>query len=279
MRILKLLAAGLVWFLAFHAAWAKSPPQDKADIRSSSTAAKSSEDEFTPAAEVRASSGPVEIIFRLYKTKIRSGERLLLQLEAKNVGRKGIEIFDSTFKNYYENIETVRKSRTGAYFELQDSAEKVIPWSSFSLIRGDCEYLIRSFPKEVIEDYETRLRHWQKEGLSSEQIDEKKEAFFDRVRDWRKYETPIWTHLEPGESLLSTPWRSPEIRDCHEVTRTPFGPYTELWNYCLHEPGRYRVRAVYDKTISDETLGEVGRGREGFEVRVETPWIEVSVER
>lgn len=75
---------------------------------------------------------------------------------------------------------------------------------------------------------------------------------------------PSW--LQPGDSTSTVTWVWPE----RGGRRAAMPGFTDLWTYDLNVPGKYKLRAVYDHSLS--TVREFGTA-----VRVETPFVAIDV--
>lgn len=127
-------------------------------------------------AEVTASSGPVQLTFRVHHTKLRGGwsednpfayDALYFQIELKNIGSEPFMVLDRIFKDGHE----LGVYERGIYLEVRDSSgnvvEPFVAWGESSCrIQGVHNWRIEDVDAET----QRRINQWKKEGVSNAEI-------------------------------------------------------------------------------------------------------------
>ena len=234
-------------------------------------------------AEVKASSGPVELTLRLYKTEIKLGESLWEQIRLRNVGDKELLVSDPVFFDPWQMREGIR-SRVGIFIEVLGPDGKLLPGDPHpNWPGGDVD--VSDKPSGMLEihgpEERAMLDGWKKSGLSLEQINRKLLDFnLEKARDAQPQRELPKLKLLPGELAETKSWFAYSEWDQFKKRPkpTPVGDFAELEFYDLDKPGEYKVRAVYDWAPSKWLMKARGKiPVEPDEVRVRTPWIRVMV--
>ena len=257
--------------------------------------------DITADKEVSASSGPVQLAFRIYKTRFKAGESLWYQLQVTNRGKKMFRVSDEVF-----DIPFMLRSGTGVrgvFLIVTDAKGRAISPRPFPSIH-------RSLPTEPYVDVEgdpklkAMIQHWKKEGLSDQEVFLRSVEYTKANRSAENRRNAFVVELKPGESIVTPPWaydRRTWIYDepwKNKPAAEPIGKFAELEMFSFDKPGTYRIKAVYDSRygIRDEAelqdlkrrakksaalreiLAEKLTWKPAFyEVRAETRWIEVTV--
>ena len=256
--------------------------------------------------EVSASSGPVRLTFRIYKTRFKVGESLWYQLRVANRGSKMFRVVDRVFKDPWD-LRQSADSRRGAFLIATDAKGRELETKYISQPHGP-------MPKRPFVDIEgdpklkSRTEQWKQEGLSEQQIWDKAFEFTRAKRNEEARRSNIFiVELKPGDSIATPPWaydnrdwdydREIQIGPAPE----PIGDFAELEMYPFREPGTYRIKAVYEnraglhdpaklkdlkrlaqksaamRKILADYAEEAARTPRFYEVRAETRWVEVTV--
>lgn len=173
--------------------------------------------------------------------KIRVGESFWYRLEIQNVGRTPVHILDwpsflkdgsESANGYWDLFATgpdgKRKlmviGRLVDMFELRDSHADAVP------VPG----------AEKMTDLEVQ-------------------QYIRRDDAFRRADRELRVVLDPGETLVTKPWRWVPAKERLErkargetnLTPRPAGEFREFWtDYRFSTPGRYTIQAVYDAPIS-----------------------------
>ena len=158
------------------------------------------------------------------------------------------------------------------------------PWYQLTLTHiGDVQFWVTPFVLDP-----TQVRHngkgkkfvyFELIGPDGESVDFAflgRETVFDDPPD-----TEIPGIFQPGETRATLPWAYNPYDWGHKPESpgpAPRGQYSELPFYDLSKPGKYKIRAVYDRVFPDDRKTPKQLRREG-DVRVVTPWIRFSVTR
>jgi hypothetical protein len=230
-------------------------------------------------AEVKASSGPIELSFLLHKTQIKAGEYLWQQIRIRNVGDKKILIGDFVFydprelrkqtdSSYFIYLEAVGPDGKPLRVEFQQPAEQGRD------IAEEVSGLL-----EVEGPQEKAMRDsWKKQGLSEREIGSKL-IDFNMKKQRSAPRTDQWSGIEllPGQSVET---KSAFFYSLHDkikkkpVPRT-IGDYAQLDFFLFEKPGDYKLRAVYNHAPSPGAKKRITISPE--DVLVRTPWIQVTV--
>ncbi|MFI5345428.1 MAG: hypothetical protein ACHQ51_03535 [Elusimicrobiota bacterium] len=260
--------------LLFSSCRKKEQPQPTPDLSiPTQTRQMGTEKDLKPDAEVVASSGPVQLTFRLYKTKVRYGESLWYQIELKNIGNSKIQVRDEIFPFPGRMDDKIAFNRTGIYLDLLNSKGKI------PMLRPTPDRLPGDPPNggALTDIQHAQIEAWQKAGMSYEQIMFK---VSDELSARPTIEEPpmpsFW--LEPSASTTTTAWARQDPLDKFDgkPRPKPIGRYSELSQFSLPE-GRYRIRAIYDKAISNKLLAKYHLKTNEWSVLVKTPIVEFEV--
>lgn len=239
-----------------------------------------------PAALVKAAKGPVQITLRLQKTKVKVKDSLWYKLELKNIGKKKLQVHDRIFKDPYA-IHVNSRSRYGLYLEVVDSKGKPlrVKWGNYRL-RYDWEGPEGSdytFTPEEKKEINTLEDEWKRSGMTAQQQSIAWTGWVNELYHKKNLEElvdPAKKHwLESGASTATFAWADrgdivdyPGRAEDDESLRQG---YTELWIYWHLDPGRYRIRAVYDHAPSKRSKALQAPNPERIEFK--TPFIDIEV--
>lgn len=243
-------------------------------------------DQVSAQAEVKSSSGPVELTLRLHKTQLKLGDSLWHQIRVRNVGKEELLVTDQIFHDPWELRHSIPKRGGGGgwgiYIEVigPDGQLAEAPLSQDDHTDESTEIsglLEVEGPKET-----AMLEGWKKQGLSTLKINKKLLAYNLKKRaeaDLRA-ERPV-IKLKPNEAAETKSWfyySDTERRRKKPVPR-PIGDFQELEFIELRKPGTYKVRAGYNYRISKEDELEYRKmGMSPYNrVFVLTPWIGATV--
>lgn len=225
---------------------------------------------FVPSAEaeVVGTKGPLELTLRAYKTKVKSEEESLwYQVRLRNIGLKEIPVFDNAFL-VSAPVEMCCSPGTSILVTGPDGkALKPMP------TLGGGAVLVPGSPSWPIQDGDTRdeatkkkvidamwadrailrLREEHARKLEREKLPP--EEFSRKVIDFEKRhplsddgaERRPSPHimLKPGAAITSTPWTDRHISD-PDIQRE----FTELTGYWYTKPGKYRIKAIFNRQTS-----------------------------
>lgn len=243
-----------------------------------------------PQATVKAAKGPVQITLRLHKTTVKMGKSLWYKLELKNIGKMKMEVTDWVFKDPWAMHENCR-IRKGIYLEIlgPDGAPMENTWGGgqvkfeHSLDPGQT----KPYDKEDQVELAALMAEWKKKGMTDR---ERAIALADWSSDWsfKKKQAELtdpkkhlW--LKPGSSTATFAWayRDTEEYSTHEREQAQVGDYAQLFSYEFYRPGRHRIRAVYDYSLSRANRKEFTEKYhlklDNWLVEVKTPFIEIEV--
>jgi hypothetical protein len=228
---------------------------------------------LTPEKEVSAVKPPIELILRLYQTRITANESLWGQIEIKNIGKRNIFLMEDLF--YKPELMADKSSKPyGIYVEVLDAKGKpVMPGSG--ILKCGTSLLGRRSKSQLEEERKTIDRHagWLRYLLTTEQLYGL--LHYDSKDDTQRRERASWnTEVAPGDSRISRPWSRPNYdSDDEEVPTLPVGQFSEL-KYQF-TPGRYTIRAVYDERISKVLQRIIKPTESDFLVRTKPIIVEV----
>lgn len=242
--------------------------------------------DIKPGAEVTAAKSPIQLTLRLYKTTVKVKESLWYQIELKNVGKKRIHVLDNIFKDPWQLKENSRW-RVGIYLEVIDPDGEKVPVKMEGMAPhwdyADKPSLTPAEDKELAAVYEKAKR----EGLDEQHTHLRVLAWNGKWNDKKQSEERSdrkkWLWLKPGESIKTLPWayQSEEALRRREPAPKPIGDFAQLWMYLLLDPGRHKIRAVYDYApiaLTERLDRKYGiKASEEF-VRVKTAFVPFGVE-
>ena len=235
-------------------------------------------------AEVSASSGPVELTFLLHKTTITVGESLWHQLRVRNIGKRELlvtdEVFHEPWQLRYHSPDRNGIGGFGIYIEAfgPDGARlgKVL-YMEDAIMPEVSGLLEIDGPRE-----QAMVDDWKRQGLSEFEIGSKLIEFNTSKRHaaQSKEESPV-IKLQPGEVAETKSWfyHTKQARRKKLPAPRPIGNFAQLEFFALDKPGKYKIRAVYDYSISAVKLAEYRKlGWSTDEhVLARTPWVAVTV--
>ncbi len=236
-------------------------------------------------AEVKASSGPIELSFLLHKTQIRAGESLWQQIRIRNIGKKEIIVSDPIF---HDPRELRQQSRSNYFIYVEalgpDSKPLEVVYHMSEnhkvdvMVDGVSGLLEVASPEE-----QAMLDGWKKQGLSHREIDKRLIDFnTKKLQATEKLpELPV-IKLSPGQSVetKSAFYRSIQDRIQNRPTLRPIGDFAQLDFFMLEKTGNYKIRAAYNQAPtkkSAELSRKLGIPSYPEEVRFHTPWITIEV--
>lgn len=232
-------------------------------------------------AEVKASSGPIELSFRLYKTQIKAGESLWHQIQIRNLGNKEITIVDPVFQDLWELRRNIHAER-GVLIEVRDPGGKPLG-VAFNLdgrgndFRNEVSGLLET---ETAEE-KAMVGRWKEQGLTPEAIDRKLVDYNIEKKNRLERDGPrTVANLRPGESVKTGSWLLYTEWDRLRKRPQPFpiGDFAQLRFFDLAKPGVYSVRAVYNYAPTTWLMKiRGGVPIQPWEVLARTPWIKVTV--
>lgn len=233
-------------------------------------------------AEVKASSGPVELSFLLHKTQIRVGEYLWQQIRIRNIGDKNIVASDMVFydarelrkqssSNYCIYLEAVDPDGKPLKVEFQTPAEQ----------GSDIRYGVSGLLEVEGPEEQAMLDDWKKKGLSLDEINTRL-IDFNTKKQRAAVKPEQWSGIEllPGQSAetKSAFYYSMQDKIHNRPKPRPIGDFAQLDFFIFDKPGEYKVRAIYDRAPTPELnkmRGELPIFPE--EVLIRTSWIKVTV--
>lgn len=244
------------------------------------------------AAEVKAVKGSIQVTLRLQKTTVKVKRALWYKLELKNVGKKKLRVDDWIFKNPWAMHENCRMPR-GIYLEIIDPEGNPLT----ARAGGDRAHYdwepkegeLLPYTAEEKMEISALQADWKRRGLTPQQQslalndwnnknNQKKNRA--ELKDSAKQ---LW--LEPGASTSTFAWmnRGPgEYAGRAEDDESLRSGYTQLWSYRFLDPGKYRIRAVYDHDQPKSTRALFKKHGESVDpgwIKFKTPFIEFEVQK
>jgi len=247
-----------------------APPE-----KASSSVGQPGDQENVPAeAEVKASSGPVELTLRIYKTKIRAHKSLYYQIVLKNIGAKAFPAVDAAFRDPW-----AQRHPEGVYLDVLGPNGKEPGWAWLGPTDVDTTNLPGFLPPPTTKE---GASFWQKlKGMSAFERSKAVMDYSARIKaEYEKThpEPPVGGLLAPGASTSTPAWVLPN--DEGKPLRQPIGHFTELVHFDFSLPGKYRMRAVYDYRPDGWTIKwnrDHHRQPDEAQNVVKTPFIEFEV--
>ncbi|MEK7858720.1 MAG: hypothetical protein AAB320_06215 [Elusimicrobiota bacterium] len=247
-------------------------------------------------AEVKASSGPIELTLRVYRSNLKyRKDSLWFQIQLKNIGKNKIRIDEDDFR-----VPGEVAMGGGRLLEVVDA--KGNPAKQYTIFSAAPDQLtpdspIWPQPSKDSKDPEGDKKRiadaiWA-EGDRLRQRDRIMEAGRGRPDSWtyrkltefdEKHPAPpeppsqdTSILLAPGVVLVTPPW----VDRSYLPDQPPgkIGEFAQLRGYYFG-PGKYRIRAVYDHRPSGWTVEYNKKHHlnpDEDEVRVETPYIAIEV--
>lgn len=261
--------------LLFFAACGKKEESAPTPVLSSPNAV-----EKVPAqAEVKASSGPVELSFLLHKTQIKAGDYLWQQIRIRNIGEKMFVVADQVFHDPW-SLRKHSSSGYGIYIEAigPDGKRMKVEYSRNKQAPPMDEEVSGLLEVDGPEE-QAMLDGWKKQGLGPEAINRKlldynmnKRSAAEIRRRW-----PV-IKLLPGQSAETKSAFFYSIRD--EINEKPvpqaIGDFAQIDFFYFDKPGKYKIRAVYDY-LPRELTRKYKTLISPDDVLVRTPWVPVTV--
>lgn len=209
--------------------------------------------------QAAGTKGPVELTLELASSEIRVGEAPRIAVQIKNVGTADIQTADELFSSRSSDIAFAheRARRPGVYFELKGP--------------GDSAYRY-GYPKHP---HECLPWNRQKSGPPGK-------IKFSEGPDGGRDPSEYAKTLRPGEHIRTKDWVFEPIdaEICERIPRALPAPvvhegaarpgFQELGAFRFERPGKYKLRAVYDRTQA-ESLKELEP--RSWEVKTATKWL------
>lgn len=246
----------------------RSGPELEAPDKAFSSMAGHSPEKIVPEAEVKSSSGPIQLTLRLYKIKIKAGDSIWYQIELKNVGKNNIRVDDNAFV-----VPGGISIGTGAGITLEvlgPDGKPLKPHTTRRYEHGPFPFEDESLSPEEQErltklmfaDGEKIRKHaalqdeLERKGLSRDELVQKLIEFDEQHAHIGTPPAPrrddsFW--LEPGAAAVTLPWANPIFTgDRRNPFPKPIGQFAELEHYhsTTSDPGRYQIRVAYDNRPS-----------------------------
>lgn len=242
-------------------------------------------EKITPAAEVKASSGPIELSLLVRETQIRAGDYIWEQIRIRNIGDKEIIVSDPIFFKPRELLKQ-SNSRYGIYLEAIGPNGKPVKVQYPTPARQGNDLVmdrVSGFLEVKGPEEKAMVDGWKKQGLSLREINSKLLDFNIKKHDEaaaRNDRSDPLVALLPGQSAETKYAFFQSVRDkiYNRPIPRPAGEYARVDFFALDTPGEYKIRAVYDRAPTPE-LNRL-RGKLPIypeEVLVRTPWIKVTV--
>lgn len=237
------------------------------------------------AAEVKASSGPIELSFLVRETQIKAGDSVWEQIRIRNVGNEEIIVSDPIFFNPRE-LRKQSRSRYGIYLEASGPDGKALKVEHQTPANQGNDLIldrVSGFLEVEGPEEQSMLDAWKKQGLSLREINTKLLDFNIKKRDEAAARIPRrdpTIALMPGQSAGTKYAYFHSIQDKihNRPIPHPIGDFARVDFFVLDVPGEYKIRAVYDRAPTKE-LNRM-RGNlpiSSWEVLVRTPWIKFTV--
>lgn len=235
----------------------------------------------------KAEKSPVQITFELYKSKVKIDKSLWYKLTLKNIGKTKLHVDDLIFKDPWAMAENCRL-RYGIYIEVVDENGKPIKVrSGGDRVHYDWEpkrgETLLFTPKERAE-LDVLEADWKKRGLTEQQQSIAASDWVNELNSKKNQaelsdlSKQLW--LAPGTSTATFTWmdRGPgEYEGRAEDDLALKKGYAQLWSYSFSRPGTYRIRAVYDYSMSESTkklFKKHGRAVNPSRITIKTPFVE-----
>lgn len=238
-------------------------------------------------AQVKAAKGPVQITLRVQKTKLKANDSLWYKIELKNVGNNKLRVYDRIFKDR-NAIHANSKMKYGLYLEVLDPKGKPLRVKmGHYRVRYDWEGPDGKdypFTPEEKKELLAKKDGWKKKGMTEQ----------EQSIAWTEWINELYSRKNSEEDLDPARqfWLSPGASTA-TFARADLGPddypgrgddeeslrqgYAELWIFKFHDPGKYRIRAIYDQSPSDGYLKERKLGPDDERIQFKTPFIEFEV--
>lgn len=236
----------------------------------------------TAQAEVKASSGPIELSLLLHKTQVQSGDYLWQQIRIRNVGETKILVSDRIFIDPRE-LRKQSDSGYGIHIEIHGPNGKPlkVTYQTSADRNSDIAKEVSGLLEVEGPKEQAMVDGWEKQGLSPREIRIRLIDFnTKKQREHELQRLDAGIELLPGQSAETKSAFYYSIQDkIHKRPMPrPIGDFAQLDFFVLNEPGEYKVRAIYDRAPTPD-LNKM-RGKLPIypeEVLVRTPWISIKV--
>jgi hypothetical protein len=235
-------------------------------------------------AEVKASSGPIELSFLVHKTDIKAGETLWQQIRIRNIGDMEITVGDRIFRDPRELRKQSRSSYC-IYLEARgpDGRPLEVQFNPSADQGSDISFGVSGLLEVEGPKEQAMLNGWKKQGLSPREINTKLIDFNTKKQRAAEIsqQRPVFKLL-PGQSVESKSAFFFSLTDKinHKQAPTPIGDFAQVDFFEFDKPGKYQIRAVYDLAPTKESI-EIDRkfhhGSHPEEVLIGTPWVSITV--
>ncbi len=265
---------GVLSILVLAASCGKpSPSSETPELSAPTSSAVAAE------AEVKASSGPVELTFLIYKTRIKLGESLWYQFRLRNIGSEQMIVVDRVFRSGW-NLRKNINANFGTYIEIQDSnGQPLRPAHRSDMHAHPIVNESSGLLEAVTPEAKAAVAAWKKKGLSGLEI-KRNLAQLNANRAFVEADEPFRVELPPGGTIETKSWFEyhDSERLAHRQQPRAIGEFAEIDVYDLESPGRYRIRAVY-KRVPSAYAKNMRRNGEVYpdEVNFKTDWIGIEV--
>lgn len=230
-------------------------------------------------AEVKGSSGPVELAFRLHKTQIKAGDYLWQQILIRNIGEKMFVVADQVFHDP-RSLRKHSDSGYGIYVEaIGPDGRRMKVEYSMNRPAPPMDEEVSGLQEVDGPKEQAMLDGWKKQGLGPEEVNRKlldynmnKRSSAAIRRRW-----PV-IKLLPGQSAETKSAFFYSIRDeiNEKPVPQPIGDFAQIDFFYFDKPGNYRIRAVYDH-LPRKLTRKYGSLESPSDVLVRTPWVPVTV--
>lgn len=235
-------------------------------------------------AEVKASSGSIELTLLLHRTRIKAGESLWQQIRIRNVGAREIHVPSHIFNDPRE-LRGQSASGYGIYLEALGPDGKPLEVKYHTSAYQDSHISEETSGLLEVEGPKERamLDRWKKQGLSEREIGMKLIDFNTRKRRAAEiHQNDPIIKLGPGQSAETKSAFFYSIQDKihNRPMPRPIGDFEQVDFFELKKPGEYKIRAVYDfrpTKKSAELSRQLGLPAYAEEVQLRTPWIPIAV--
>ncbi len=255
-----------------------APPE-----RAFTSAATGGEKEIPAEAEVKASSGPVELTLKIFKIRIKADERVWFRLRVRNVGDRKMLLSDQIFHDP-EQLNRNFRIRWGIFIEALGPdgtpLEEALHREEAEPVRDRVSGMLNiAGPVE-----QAMVDGWRKQGLTEYEVNEKLVHFnLKKEREEASgMDRPVF-NLKPGEAAETKSSFFYSTYDRLIKKRPPpkpIGGFSQLELFDFEGPGKYKIRAVYNYVRSgrNEAIAKkIGLGPSAEDVLVHTQWVQFEV--
>jgi hypothetical protein len=231
-------------------------------------------------AEVKASSGPVELSFLLHKTQIKVDDYLWQQIRIRNIGEKMFVVADQVFHDPRDLRDCSRSAGSGIYIEAlgPDGKRLKVEFQSSANQDSDQSDEVSGLLEVKGPEEQAMLAGWKKQGLNPQTIDRKLLEFNMNKRVAKNWKRQPVIKLLPGQSVETKSAFFYSTRDeiNEKPVPQPIGDFAQIDFFHFDKPGQYKVRAVYDHLPGELTQKHLTL-RTPDDVLIHTPWVAVTV--